>query len=280
MRVGGGSCGKGYGRRERGANRNRPRESPGRSWSLPAGGKFKSGGLPSGKAGRWGLVWQMRRVLVECRDVKTMDFEPLPLEFYEGSARTVAPLLVGHWLVRRLPEGMAGGMIVETEAYLVGDPASHAWRGRTERNASMWGPCGRAYVYLIYGFHHCLNAVCGPEGTAEAALIRAVEPRWGLDWMAARRRKAKPSELASGPGKLCQALGINRGHDGIGLCAADSEIAIARNPDRETLVAAAGGVETTPRIGLAKAADWPLRFLLRGNPHVSKTPAGQRRSGG
>lgn len=254
--------GKGYGRRERGANRNRPQET-----------LVQHSGLG-------GLGWQSQQVLVEFWGVTPLTFEPLPAEFYAGGAQSAAPLLVGHWLVRRLPEGIAGGVIVETEAYLAGDPACHAWRGRTERNASMWGPCGRAYVYLIYGFHHCLNAVCGPEGTAEAVLIRAVEPLWGLEWMAARRGKGKPTELASGPGKLCEALGINRAQDGMDLCGADSEITIGRNPDRDGLVAMAGGVETTPRIGITKAADWPLRFLLRGSPHVSKPPSAIRRSGG
>jgi len=262
MQTGGGSCKKGYGRRERGANRNRPRGIFGPIRRL--------GVLAGNHSGFW----------LSLGGVKPLKFEPLPAEFYGGNAETVAPLLVGHWLVRRLPEGIAGGVIVETEAYLANDPACHAWRGRTERNASMWGPGGRAYVYLIYGFHHCLNAVCGPEGTAEAALIRAMEPLWGLEWMAARRGKGKPTELASGPGKLCHALGINRAQDGMDLCGADSEITIARNPGRDRLVAMAGGVKTTPRIGITKAADWPLRFLLRGNPHVSRPPASRGRSVG
>lgn len=212
--------------------------------------------------------------------VSDLEFEPIGREFYAGSAAEVAPLLVGHWLARHLPEGPAGGVIVETEAYLVGDPASHAWRGRTRRNEAMWGPCGRAYVYLIHGLHHCLNAVCGPEGTAEAVLIRAVAPVWGVERMAARRGRAVLEELASGPGKLCQALGIDRSHDGIDLCAPGSEIMIARNPAREELVRGGAAIATTPRVGISKAADWPLRFVLRGSPHASKRLGWGSGSGG
>src|SRR5580692_10448917 len=105
-----------------------------------------------------------------------MTFAPLRRSFFQPSAELVAPRLLGHWLIRRLPEGICGGPIVETEAYLVGDPASHGYIGETARNRVMFGPPGRAYVYLIYGYYYCANAVCHPVGRAEGVLFRAIEP--------------------------------------------------------------------------------------------------------
>src|SRR3954447_4950187 len=106
-------------------------------------------------------------------------FKPLPRKFYEPSAKVVAQDLLGHWLIRNTPEGLSGGPIVETEAYLIGDAACHAAPGPTARNQVMFEALGYAYVYLIYGYHYCVNAVCQPVGTAEALLIRAIEPRLG-----------------------------------------------------------------------------------------------------
>ena len=108
-----------------------------------------------------------------------MEFEPFPRKFYAPSAEIVAPQLLGHWLIRQTPLGPCGGPIVETEAYLSNDPACHGSVGRTPRNQSMWGPPGHGYVYLIYGYHYCFNAVCRPAGFAEAVLIRAIEPIFG-----------------------------------------------------------------------------------------------------
>ena len=137
-----------------------------------------------------------------------MDFTPLPASFYEPSAKVVAPRLLGHFLVRRSPEGLAGGVIVETEAYLTDDPSCHGFRRETPRNRSMYGPPGRAYVYFIYGNYYCFNAVCAPAGVAEAVLVRAIEPAFGVAWMQANRPVAGARELTSGPAKFCLALDI------------------------------------------------------------------------
>ena len=134
---------------------------------------------------------------------------PLPRSFYEPSAEAVAPLLLGHWLIRNLPSGPCGGPIVEAEAYLADDPASHGFGGETARNRAMYGPPGRAYVYLIYGFHFCVNAVCRPAAQAEAVLIRAIEAEFGLELMRQNRHVPSAIQLTNGPGKLCAALAID-----------------------------------------------------------------------
>lgn len=200
-------------------------------------------------------------------DVK---LEPLPRSFYEPSAADVAPRLLGHWLLRRTPAGLLGGPIVETEAYLEGDPACHAFRGETKRNRAMWGDPGRSYVYLIYGFHHCVNAVCRPKGCAEAVLIRAIEATIGIDAMSSHRPSAQPCGLTSGPGKLCAALAIDRALNGVDLCDPDSPLVIARNQEHESFLRDAGPVITTTRVGIVKAACQPLRHYLDNSPFVSK----------
>jgi DNA-3-methyladenine glycosylase len=196
---------------------------------------------------------------------------PLPRNFYEPSAREVAPALLGHWLLRRTSEGLIGGRIVETEAYLaVDDPACHAARGRTPRNVSMWGPPGRAYVYFIYGVHHCFNAVCRPEGIAEAVLIRAVEAEWGEVSMRTRRAVEEVLRLTNGPGKCCAALDIGRALDGVDLCRSDSPVFIGRDPDVEVFRRQQGPVRVSARIGITQAVELPLRFWLEGSPFVSR----------
>ncbi|MFW6032235.1 MAG: DNA-3-methyladenine glycosylase, partial [Phycisphaeraceae bacterium] len=163
------------------------------------------------------------------------------------------------------------GLIVETEAYLGGgDKAAHSYRGWTKRNAAMWLAGGHAYVYLIYGMHHCMNVVTGEEGDASAVLIRAVAPSEGLGVMRARRKAAKrETDLCSGPGKLCEALAIDRRGDGQDLLAGGPiriERARAGGYDGEEVVAA-------PRIGIGYAEEWtdrPLRFYLAGSGHVSR----------
>jgi len=195
---------------------------------------------------------------------------PLPRSFYEPSAETVAPLLLGHWLVRNLPEGPCGGPIVETEAYLEDDPASHAFAGESARNRGMYGPPGHAYVYFIYGFHFCVNAVCRGPGRAEAVLIRAIEAGRGLEIMRQNREAATTVALTNGPGKLCSALAINRKLDGADLCDASSPLFIARSPDLARFRRRRGPVTASARIGVTKAAGLPLRFYLGGSPFISR----------
>jgi DNA-3-methyladenine glycosylase len=197
-------------------------------------------------------------------------FRPLPRRFYEPSAKTVAPALLGHWLIRNTPNGPCGGPIVEAEAYLVGDPACHGAPGLTARNRVMFGEPGRGYVYLIYGNYYCMNAVCRPPGVAEAVLIRAVEVALGEELMHRRRKVDAVRDLTNGPGKLCLAMDIDRRLDGIDLCDAKSSLFIARNPAVVKFREERGPMVTTTRIGLTKAAHLPLRFYLEGSAFVSK----------
>jgi DNA-3-methyladenine glycosylase len=199
-----------------------------------------------------------------------MDFVPLPQSFYEPSARVVAPGLLGHWLVRRLPAGICGGPIVEAEAYLVDDPASHGYIGETARNRALYGPPGRAYVYLIYGYHYCVNAVCHPAGKAEGVLIRAIEPLFGEALMRRFRPTPHPLALTNGPAKICAALDIGRALDSANLCDADSSLFIAANPEAQSWRDARGPLVTTTRVGLGKAAHLPLRFYLEKSLYVSR----------
>lgn len=195
---------------------------------------------------------------------------PLPRSFYEPSADSVAPALLGHWLLVRTPEGLCGGPIVETEAYLRDDPACHAARGKTARNGVMFGAPGRGYIYFIYGCHFCVNAVCCPEGVAEAVLIRAIEPGVGESQMRQRRPAVRPGLLTNGPAKLCQALGIDRSLNGADLCARDSPLFIGRNAAFDQWQNKRGPIVTTARIGITKAAALPLRFYLARSPFVSR----------
>jgi DNA-3-methyladenine glycosylase len=169
----------------------------------------------------------------------------------------VAPELVG---VTFLCDGV-GGTIVEVEAYDHEDPAAHGYRGRTPRNAAMFGPPGHAYVYRSYGIHWCVNFVCEQEGSASAVLIRALEPRVGLDAMTARRGVADPRLLCAGPGRLCQALAITAEHDGLPLDRPPFRLEEATDPP----VVASG-----PRIGITKAVDVPWRYGLAGSRFLSR----------
>ena len=197
-------------------------------------------------------------------------FQPLPRGFYAPSAKSVATRLLGHFLVRRTPAGFCGGPIVETEAYITNDPGCHAFKGPTQRNRSMFGPPGRAYIYLIYGFYHCFNVVCFREGVGEAVLVRAIEAQFGLEWMRANRPVADDRHLTSGPGKICVALKMDRAQDGADLCDTNSEVFVAENPQVQSFRRRFGPVVTTTRIGLTVAADWPLRFYLRKSSYVSR----------
>jgi DNA-3-methyladenine glycosylase len=181
----------------------------------------------------------------------------LEREFFARSVHEVAPELIGAEL---LVDGV-GGTIVEVEAYDQEDPASHGYNGRTARNASMFGRPGHAYVYRSYGVHWCLNLVCADEGVAQAALIRALEPTRGLDEMRARRGLEQPQLLCSGPGRLCQALGVTREHDGLALDEPPFEL-LARANEPE--------IDAGPRIGISRAANYPWRYVLAGSPFLSR----------
>lgn len=200
-------------------------------------------------------------------------FTPLPRKFFEPSADQVAAALPGHFLIRNLPRGLCGGLIVETEAYVTDDPAAHSYRGETKRNRSMWGPAGHGYVYFIYGNHWCFNVVCRPVGFGEAVLIRAIEPTVGLDLMRERRPVVLPRNLTNGPGKLCAAMDIDRQLDGVDLCIATSPIFVAENPDLEKTLKELGPLVTTTRIGITQAATMPYRFYLAGSEFISRRAA-------
>jgi DNA-3-methyladenine glycosylase len=172
--------------------------------------------------------------------------------------------------MRNTPDGLCGGPIVETEAYLVGDPACHGAPGLTSRNRVLFGAPGHGYVYLIYGFYYCMNAVCQPPGVAEAVLIRAMEVALGEELMRRRRPVEAAPNLTNGPGKLCLALAIDRGLDGVDLCDAASPLFIARNSAVEAFRRERGPLVTGVRIGLTKATDLALRFYLAGSPFVSR----------
>ncbi len=177
--------------------------------------------------------------------------------FFDRSVHAVAPDLIGAAL---LVDGV-GGTIVEVEAYDHEDPAAHGFGGRTSRNAAMFGPPGHAYVYLIYGLYWCLNFVCEGEGVASAVLIRALAPTAGSALMQARRGMREPRLLCAGPGRLCQALGVTRAHDGLALDAP---------PFR--LQARSGKIQIAVgrRIGITKAADKPWRYGVAGSPFLSR----------
>lgn len=189
---------------------------------------------------------------------------PLGLSAYDRETPDVAQSLIGLLLISRVGGMVTGGRIVETEAYGKDDPASHAYRGRTPRNATMFGPPGHAYVYRSYGVHWCLNAVTGPIGTGEAVLIRALEPQLGIETMVARRGRDRLRDLCSGPGRLCVALGISGDLDGVPL---DGDLlTIAANGG------AVSGVVSSVRIGISTARDRLWRFTERGSPYISRAP--------
>ena len=189
---------------------------------------------------------------------------PLPRSFYDRDSRVVAPELLNKVLVH----GGRSARIVEVEAYAGGeDPGSHAFRGPTRRNATMFGPPGHLYVYFTYGMHWCANAVCGQPGVGTAVLLRAAAPLTGLDEMRAARPRAKRDrDLCSGPGKLCQALGLTGAHDGADLTRAPAggvRVVDDGCPPPEAPV-------VTPRVGLGAGADLPWRWFVPGDPNVSR----------
>ena len=178
-------------------------------------------------------------------------------DFFARSVHEVAPDLIG---VTFLCDGV-GGVIVEAEAYDHEDPAAHGYRGKTARNASMFGPPGQTYVYRSYGIHWCVNFVCEDEGVAAAVLIRALEPTQGVETMRDRRGLTEERALCSGPGKLCQALAITREHDGLALDEPPFEL---REREGEA------DVVRGRRIGITKAAERPWRYTLAGSRYLSR----------
>ena len=178
-------------------------------------------------------------------------------DFFARSVHKVAPDLIGATL---LLNGV-GGRIVEVEAYHHTDPAAHSFNGRTERNAVMFGPPGFVYVYRSYGIHWCVNVVCEPEGSASAVLIRALEPTEGLATMRRRRGLKEERLLCSGPGRLCEALGITHAHNGLPLD--KPPLVLLPREDEPEIV-------TGVRIGITKAADLPWRYGLKGSKFLSK----------
>jgi DNA-3-methyladenine glycosylase len=193
--------------------------------------------------------------------------DPLPQAFYARDTERVARELLGCVLECHGPEGVASGRIVETEAYLgEHDAACHAAVGRTARTEPLYGAPGTAYVYFIYGMYWCFNAVTRETGHPAAVLVRALEPLEGIDLMRARRPRARRDvDLTNGPGKLCGALGIDGRHNGVPLYHVPLLVRPrAPVPDRDVIV--------TPRIGITRAADWPLRWLVADSPYVSRTP--------
>ena len=185
--------------------------------------------------------------------------KPLGAEFFARSVHAVARELIGC----RLFYGGCGGVVVETESYERDDPACHAHVGLTPRTAVLFGPPGRAYVYLSYGIHSLLNAVAEPEGEAAAVLIRALEPTAGIERMRARRGPRPDGELCSGPGKLTEALGVGLDANGADLAAAPFLLLPPEDGPRPEVV-------TGPRVGITKAVDRPWRFCAAGSPHVSR----------
>ena len=195
----------------------------------------------------------------------------LPGSFYNRPAEVVARELLGTTIVCQTNDGVAAGRIVETEAYLgPHDPACHAAAGVTSRTRVLYGPPGVAYVYFIYGMHWCMNAVVRENGFGAAVLLRAVEPVGGVALMRERRPAARQTrDLARGPGNLCRALGIDGRQNGVSLNRGDLRILAG------TAVADAD-VSIGPRIGIRKAADWPLRYWVTGNACVSRVPGAPR----
>lgn len=185
-------------------------------------------------------------------------------EFYNRETETVARELLGAVLQCRTSEGTTSGMIVETEAYIgEHDPACHAAAGRTARTAPLYGRPGISYVYFIYGVHWCFNAVTRAEGLPSAVLVRAVEPLEGTELMRKRRgSRVRDMDLTNGPGKLCCALGIDGTMNSLALQRGPLVIRAGRTVADDQIVA-------TPRVGITKAVEWPLRYFIRGSHWVS-----------
>lgn len=189
---------------------------------------------------------------------------PIARIFYQRHPAEVAPDLLGKILVRQLSGITLSGKIVETEAYSSDDPASHTFRGLTERNKAMFGHVGHAYIYFIHGMHYCINVTARLDTAAGGVLIRALEPLDGIELMQKLRGKEDLRDLASGPAKLTQALGIDKALYGIDMTV-NGALYICASDSHEAKV-----VKVTPRIGISRAQNVPWRFILDGNRFVSK----------
>ncbi|HZK18402.1 MAG TPA: DNA-3-methyladenine glycosylase [Clostridia bacterium] len=187
----------------------------------------------------------------------------LPRDFYRRDTVSVARDLLGHYLVHRTTEGVTAGKIVETEAYLQGDPACHAFRGMTPRNEAMFGMPGKSYVFLIYGVHYCFNVVSAAEGVGEAVLVRALEPVKGISLMRVRRNRKRKKNLCKGPGCLTQAMGITMEHNNMDLTGETLFVTKGKDKSPENIV-------VTTRVGISKGADLPLRFYIMDSPYISR----------
>jgi len=193
----------------------------------------------------------------------------LPQAFYEQDTIAIAKKLLGCYLAHIEDEKTTIGRIVETEAYILNDPACHAFRGKTKRNRVLFGPAGHAYVYLIYGMYYCLNAVTGQDGTGQAVLIRALEPVKGISSMQERRGTKELRLLCNGPGKLTQALAIDISFNGLSLFSGPIQLWSLDSLPGSWAIGADDIVKTT-RVGISRAKDALLRFYLKGNTCISR----------
>jgi DNA-3-methyladenine glycosylase len=185
----------------------------------------------------------------------------LPPSFFTQDAVTLAQALLGCELIHATDSQVVAGIIVETEAYRQDDQASHSFRGQTQRNSVMFGPAGHLYVYFTYGMHYCCNIVGGGQGSAEAVLLRALQPTQGLELMQKRRHTDSLHNLCSGPAKLVQALGLGPADNGVSVTTPRLHL----RPRHTTPI-----VIASPRIGIRQATDKPWRFFVAKNPHITK----------
>lgn len=175
--------------------------------------------------------------------------------FFTQDTITIAKSLLSHYLYHKTPEGITIGKIIETEAYLKDDPASHAYNGKTKRNAPMFNSPGRAYIYFIYGNHYCFNIVTNQKGIGEAVLIRALQPLKGIELMQQRRKILKKENLCNGPAKLVQAMGITKNYNNKNIL--KGNLKILKNKNKGKIK-----IKTTKRIGIKKGSSLPLRFYI------------------
>ncbi len=195
--------------------------------------------------------------------------------FFERDSRVVAKDLIGTFLVHDLPQGRVVGRIVETEAYLPDDEASHAFRGETKRNSAMFGPAGRSYIYFIYGMHFCFNIVTGRKGEGSAVLIRALEPVQGIEIMKSLGGR-EVRDLCRGPGRLVEAFGIKSKQNGTSLQRGELKVFDRASYPRIFGEQLRVRIEKSVRVGLSKAEHLPYRFFLAGSSFVSRNPSNSR----